>query len=64
MPYDLDELEQLPLLGKVSPTYYLMSLKTRHLGWVDLDLTTKWSGQCSKVKAKNAKAKHRKKFRR
>lgn len=64
MTIDLEKLEKLPLRGKVSVTAALMDSENPGQGYVDHDLARQHHKIWAKKKAKNAKAKHRKKFNR
>jgi|APDee1175537692_1029409.scaffolds.fasta_scaffold16586_1 hypothetical protein len=65
MIHDLSEYDNLPSLGKVSVMGALMAQKAKRVGRVtDWDCSRQAKGYWSKKKAKNAKAKHRKKFKR
>ena len=63
MPYDLSKLESLPSRGKISIVHALIAEKPRgNIAWTDWDLANQMKNKRSNTKAKNAKAKHRKKF--
>lgn len=65
MVHDLSKFETLPKRGKISWTASLMALKPKgNHAWTDWDCSDNAHGRWSKMKAKNSKAKHRKKFNR
>ena len=65
MKHSIEYYESLPLREKTSWVQALHRQKVKRVaGWTDWDLTNQAHGRWSKMKAKNAKAKHRKKFNR
>lgn len=65
MIYDISKYENLPFRGKISVTSALMALKPKgNHSYTDWDCSNQAHGHWHKKKAKNAKAKHRKKFNR
>lgn len=66
MKHNIDKLNNLPSRGKVSVMAALMARKTKSISWAttDWDCSRQAKQHWSKKKAKNAKAKHRKKFKR
>jgi hypothetical protein len=57
--------EDLPFHGRISPTGWLMTRSPKgNWSFADVEITNHYSGRWSKTKAKNAKAKHRKRYNR
>lgn len=66
MTYDFEHFDHLPLWGKMSYTGYHWCTRTKSRGcrYVDWDCSNQARNRFRNMRSKNAKAKHRKKFKR